>query len=115
MDKFKIDLSSCVEGDKLKIHQEMMGQIQTQVIDFKEQATRDALISLGWTPPEQARWLPISEAKKPQKDRVRIYSYKPVKQRISTLSRVYAADRTYGLRECDYFTDLPTPPEENEE
>jgi len=56
-EKFKINLNSYLEGSKLNITKELegfdldMGGVTRKVVDFEEEASRRALVQLGWTPP----------------------------------------------------------------
>jgi hypothetical protein len=58
-------------------------------------------------------WQPIESAPRDTpKGYVRIYSFAPSNNGRCTLSRLYDTERCRGHRVCDYYIDLPQPPQE---
>ena len=52
--KIKLSVEADIEGDALRIHEMINDQrVKTSVYFLQEQAIRDSLIKLGWTPPRE--------------------------------------------------------------
>lgn len=68
---FKIEAKTTLNADEqsamvefYQIYDEHVQKLGSYIINAKEKARRDALIKLGWTPPEENGWRPIETAPK---------------------------------------------------
>jgi len=53
-DDMKIKMSLEIDADEtIKLHTTIRGTIMTQVMRTREKMIHDALVSLGWTPPDR--------------------------------------------------------------
>lgn len=48
---FDLKMHGGMSKEVLNLHTEFMGRVTTEMVDFKSRAIREALISMGWTPP----------------------------------------------------------------
>lgn len=52
----ELKLTPALRGDTLEIEENIFGKVTKTVINFREAATREALLTLGWKAPDGEQW-----------------------------------------------------------